>query len=339
MLGMDHAQRIRQLDAALILRRRQLDGELGDRELRAMTTAGMLVRVMRGCYMERTLWDELHEPHRLLARTLAAAALGAARPPTFSHLSAAAVWNLPLYGLARSSPQPVHVLTPPDRPGRSRGAVIRHSEPYDESDITTVAGLRVTTLSRTVRDLARLAAPELALGCADRALRLLVGLPHARVGQAAQAERTEQWRESQLALLHERRGARGVRRARRIIELADPRADSVAESVSRLQLVRLKIPFDFQVAVAGLHGATHRMDFDFVGQACFGEMDGRIKYTDPAYRNGRTLEQVLLDEKEREDEVRGLHRKAVLRWGWGSIGTARRLGERLSAFGLHVPEL
>ncbi|MBO1806028.1 hypothetical protein [Leucobacter ruminantium] len=67
------------------------------------------------------------------------------------------------------------------------------------------------------------------------------------------------------------------------------------------------------------------------------EMDGRIKYADPVYRNGRTLEQVLLDEKEREDEVRGIHRKSVVRWGWSSIGSARRLGARLSAFGLHIP--
>ncbi|GAB2566605.1 hypothetical protein [Leucobacter ruminantium] len=274
---MDHAQHLdpslAQLNAALIVRRCLIDGELDDRELRARTEAGLLVRVIRGCYLDRGLWDGLYEEQRLLARTLAVARAGRAgrgdEPQlVFSHLSAAVLWGLPLYGLKRSSPQRVHLLTPPERPGRSRGAVIRHSEPYGGDDVTTVAGLRVTTLDRTVRDLARLATPELALGCADRALRLILGGPH-----YTEMEPIERWRESQLRLLDERPGARGIRRAHRIIELADPRADSLAESVSRLQLVRLRVPFDFQVAVVGLNGKAYRMDFEFVGQSCFGEME------------------------------------------------------------------
>lgn len=331
---MDHLERIAELDRALIVRRSQLGGELDDRELRSLTMRGIIVRVMRGCYMRREVWDGLYEDQRLLARSLCLARSAGPRAPLFSHLSAAAIWGLPLYGLKRSAPERVHTLARPDSPGRSVPSVLRHVAPYDEDEATTVAGLRVTSITRTIHDLARWSSPELAIACADSGLRRLHGGDHARLPDSLGA-----WREDQLALLGALRGGRGVRGARFIVGLADPRADSPAESVSRLQLTRLGVPFEFQVGVEGLGGAQYWMDFEFLGQRCFGEMDGAIKYTDPAFRRGRSLEQVLLDEKEREDEVRGIHRKSTLRWGWSSIGTARRLGERLAAFGLEVPRL
>ena len=46
-----------------------------------------------------------------------------------------------------------------------------------------------------------------------------------------------------------------------------------------------------------------------------GEADGDIKYLDPAIPNGRTAEEVVSDEKVREDRFRALPR-TVTRWRW-----------------------
>jgi hypothetical protein len=64
-----------------------------------------------------------------------------------------------------------------------------------------------------------------------------------------------------------------------------------------------------------------------------GESDGRMKYLDPAYRNGRTAEQVVYDEKRREDELRRQCR-AFVRWGWDEARNPAALGAVLRSVGL-----
>lgn len=280
---MDHLQRIIRVRGLLLFRRAALDGESNDRQLRSAVQRGDLVRVVRGCYMHSAHWTDMREDERLLARTLAVAQLCSRRPPLFSHLSAAAIWGLPLYGLRPDRAERVHTLTQPEAPGRSSAVTLRHTGDHTEDDTTTVAGMRVTSLSRTVLDIARWGSPELAIGCADAALRGQLGTGRDRLPPGL-----EEWRNHQLHALQSLSGNPGTRRARQIIALADPRADSVAESVSRLQLARLGIPFEIQVRVTGLHGTDYWMDFEFLGQQCFGEMDGNLKYTDPALRRGRT---------------------------------------------------
>ncbi|TFC20561.1 hypothetical protein E3O55_00335 [Cryobacterium sp. MDB1-18-2] len=60
-----------------------------------------------------------------------------------------------------------------------------------------------------------------------------------------------------------------------------------------------------------------------------GEADGKIKYFDPVMRDGRTPEEVLWDEKRREDGVRRqVH--GFTRWGF-SIALSRMRFARASA--------
>ncbi|WP_449283703.1 hypothetical protein [Leucobacter sp.] len=331
---MDHRERIRTTRGQLWLRRRLLGGEWSDRELRAAVSQGAAVRVVRGCYIDARAWNSMRLDQQLLARTLGVSELSRAGAPVFSHFSAAVVWGLPIYGLRRDPAERVHVLTARAMPGRSSATVLRHVGDLREDDVCVVEGLHVTSPTRTILDLARWATAEAAIGCADAGLRMMFG-----ARRSGGLDDIEAWKEEQFHLLDTMRGMRGVAAARRVLGIADPRPDSVAESVSRLQLVRLRVPHEIQAHVSGLDGENFWMDFDFLGQRTFGEMDGAVKYTDQRYMRGRTLEQVLLDEREREVQVKGITRKDVVRWGWSAIPTARRFGRVLRRFGLDVPGL
>lgn len=331
---MEHLKRVRTIREQLRFRRRLLGGEYGDRELRVAVSKGAVVRVVRGCYIDARAWNSMRLDEQLLARTLAVSEMLGREAPVFSHFSAAVIWGFPIYGLRRDPAERVHVLTARAMPGRSSATVLRHVGDLREDDVRVVEGLRVTSPAHTIVDLARWASAEAAIGCADAGLRMMFG---ARRG--GRLDDVEAWKEEQYRLLGTMRGMRGVAAARGLLRIADPRPDSVAESVSRLQLVRLRVPHEIQAHVSGLDGENFWMDFDFLGQRTFGEMDGEVKYTDPRYMRGRTLEEVLLDERKREAQVKGITRKDIVRWGWSAIPTARRFGGVLRRFGLDVPGL
>jgi hypothetical protein len=80
-------------------------------------------------------------------------------------------------------------------------------------------------------------------------------------------------------------------------------------------------------------GFIGEADFDWPDYGTVGEADGDIKYLDPGFRNGRTAEQVVLDEKIREDRFRALPR-TVSRWRWAIAIRPERLRERLMTAGL-----
>lgn len=68
----------------------------------------------------------------------------------------------------------------------------------------------------------------------------------------------------------------------------------------------------------------------------FGEFDGRGKYLDRDLAGGRTPDQVLWDEKLREDRLRR-HRSAAARWTWDDALSRPRLARVLAAAGVCGP--
>lgn len=310
-----------ELERAMLHWRQLLDEGSRRRDILSGVSEGRLVRVARGCYLERALWQRLRSEERQLVAALACERNHRGCAPLFSHYTAAALWGLPLY---RFGDTRAHTLQQPGTRAGSTTGVVRHCGAYDAADTVEICGLRVTSLTRTVVDLARVAAPELALGCADAGLSLLHG---------NDADGAERWRRQQLEALGELSGHRGVRSAGRVIAFADGRADSVLESVSRLQLARLGFRIAFQVPVR-TPGGEFRVDFEFLDHDALGEVDGEVKYTDPAMRGGRSLERVIVDEKIREDLVRGVTGKRVVRWDARAAATVQALGARLRAFGL-----
>lgn len=247
-----------------------------------------------------------------------------------SYASAAALWGLPLF---RLDPSRVHTTLLSGRQSRSGPAVLRHRDRIDPSDVTELNGILLTSLERTVVDVTRSSPPETGLACADAALR--------RVAWDAKRNRYDEdeaaaWHERMRARLSANAGARGIRRARQILPFADGRAQLPGESVSRLYLQRLGFaPPRLQVPVSAPSGREYLLDFGLDDVNAWGEFDGRGKYLDPQLLGGRTPQQALLEEKMREDWIRGTTQRRLARWEMVHLRSPSTLAQRLAAFNIH----
>ncbi|WP_058622968.1 hypothetical protein [Microbacterium testaceum] len=292
--------------------------------------AGPWLRLQPGVYVDR----EVHlgrlpaQRHRVAVEAAMSATRGGAA--VVSHLSAAVVHGLPQY---RFADRPVEVTLAGRTGGSSRAGLRRHLDVLPDEDIVSVDGITCTSLDRTVFDVARTAPREMALVCADAALRR-EAVAARRFDPVAQ----EGWRERMRERAHRAAGARGIRRAREVIEFADGRAELPGESVSRLQLHRIGFcDIDLQVAVAGPHGSTYFVDVGLRDVRTFWEFDGEVKYRDPEMRGGRSIETVLIEEKRREDWIRGTTQWRLCRGGFADIRTPETLAARLASFGVSPP--
>lgn len=247
------------------------------------------------------------------------------------HHTAAILHGLPVYG---EIPEATHLSTPSGRTPSSTPTpqVIRHRAQVKEQEIVTIAGLRCTSLNRTLVDLARFAPQETALCAVDGYLR-----EEFRVNRHVDWERHAEWLAEMQAQLGGLQGARGVARASQVFEIADPRTDSVLESLSHLQLRRLGFEVALQVAVRSPSGGTYHVDFEFVGRDLFGECDGKHKYLDARLRGGLSAEEVVYREKRRRDWIRGVTKKDLIHWGYADVRAVQTFAHRLEAFGLVLP--
>ncbi|RWR20069.1 hypothetical protein D8Y23_06610 [Microbacterium enclense] len=281
----------------------------------------------RGMYVARESLTDLRPAsvHRLEALAVIARMRGG--DAVLSHLTAAVVHGLPQYRFGRT---PVELTVPEGSRAPSRGRVRRHQDEPNDSDVVEIDGIRCTSLERTVFDVARTRSMEVALSCADAALRREAGRRHG-VDSASQ----DAWRERMRERVARAAGHRGVAGARWLIEFADGRAELPGESVSRLQLFRLGFrDLDLQVPIAGPAGREYFVDIALRECRTFWEFDGEAKYRDPALRADATIEQILLDEKRREDWIRGTTQWRLCRGGFRDIADPGTLAARLAAFGV-----
>ncbi|RZI95026.1 MAG: hypothetical protein EOO67_03425 [Microbacterium sp.] len=120
--------------------------------------------------------------------------------------------------------------------------------------------------------------------------------------------------------------------------MGDGRAQLPGESISRLYLMQLGFAAPrLQVPVVGPAGHHYYVDFGLDDVGVWGEFDGRDKYLDPVMRGGVDLEEVLLQEKAREDWIRGTIGRRVVRWDGRHIASASTLARRLAAFHVEPP--
>lgn len=281
-----------------------------DRDVRL----GRIIRICTGAYVIADEWARLGPVGQHLAVAHAAQLLRRRRL-VFSHWTAVAAWGLPIIG---SLPADAHVVAEQSSGGRTDERLVRHCTGIPGST-AKAAGLEVTTVATSVVDLARVAPFPTAVAVADAALR------------AGSYDGTL----DRNVLLSElgSPGQRGAARARRVVGFADPLAGSPGESLSRTSMALGGIPepvlqFRFDDRVGAVF-----VDFWWPHFNLVGEFDGRIKYDDPAYRDGRTPEQVLRDEKFREDRIRALGPR-VTRWGWEVAASPGRLRAHLVAAGI-----
>ena len=288
---------------------------------------GELVRLRRGVYVRGHAWAALKPEARQVAHARAAC-LSAVRPDVVcAYTSAAAAWGLPLFKI---DPAVVHTLAPPNTGTQRGAATARHTGTLAEGDVVFHDGLSFTSLERTVYDVIRTVPAEAAIACADAAMRAVAWDASARRYDFARAEG---FRAALAQRIEDAPGARGIRRARRIVAFMDGRAQLPGESVSRLYIARLGFtPPKLQVRVPAPPGTSWFVDFEFPDEVAFGEFDGEGKYLDPAMLRGRTTERALLDEKEREDWIRGHTNHRFAGWKMQDLASVATLGRRLAAF-------
>ncbi len=236
-----------------------------------------------------------------------------------SHHTAAELHGLPL---VRTRTQGVHLTVGRPAGGRKTPHVQIHTSPGSSLSATEVDGIPVTTVDRTIIDLARTAGFDAGVCAADHALRLKL------VTRASLVNELE---------LH--RGRTGVAIAREAIDFADPLAESPGESLSRCVMRSLRaIPAPrLQHRYLSEEGQViARTDFSWGDGTLAGEFDGRIKYSGRAGNSADPSEVVWL-EKQREDQLRDLG-VVVIRWVWHDLFKPVRF-ERLLLGGLRRAHL
>jgi len=265
-------------------------------------TESRLARVRRGRYVAAERWSELDDENRYRALVLSTFdSMLTDSPPVACRQSAAVLQELPVLG---GWPTKVHVLV--ESASGNSGLIRRHRVAALPEPVHC-HGIPVTPVARTVVDLARLGPLAQGLVTADAALHL---------GKCTLAELDDQV--AQLPA-----GARGRRRAALAIRLADGRAESPGESLSRARMYRLGLQQpDLQVQL--LDGDTVFGYADFGWPGLVGEFDGKVKYVSP---------DVLWDEKLREDRVRRTG-PGVVRWVWRDAWLGEPMRDLLYAAGV-----
>lgn len=297
---------------------------------RRRTTSGPLTRVFRGTYVTTPVWLSLDEKDQHLAKLIATHE-AAHTPPVFSHLTAAVLHKLPLYG---ALPHAVHTIGSAASTEAQAPGIVRHRMMLAPEDTVEIAGIRCTSVERTLADLALTAPPEVSLSALDGYLRR-----EFRVKRLVDSGRLDEWQADMQARLTALSGARGIRQARLVFALADPRKDSVLESISHLQLHRLGFEVALQVSVPSPTGRDYHIDFEFVGLNLLGECDGKEKYVNSLLRAGLSADEIVYREKRRHDWICGTTKKDLIRWGYPDAVTPLALARRLRAFGVAIPRM
>lgn len=301
----------------VILTRDEVRRGVTRHDLARLERRGELVRIRRGAYVnsggtpalsvdvESSAADLLADKHRELLH----GTLGQLHPrAVVSHGSAAVLHGLPIFP---DAVRVVHVTRDRRGGGVQRSSVQVHGSVLRPADITTIDQIPVTSMARTVSDLARSLPFEQAVAIGDRALAL--GLDAADLAEAI--EMAARWA--------------GAAQARRVADFIDGRSESVGESFSRVAFDRDALPAPIpQFEVLDDEGLfVARADFGWPEMRTLGEFDGREKYL-RLRRQGETLEEFLLREKVREDALRDLGWE-VVRWMWPDLFRRHLIADRL----------
>lgn len=257
--------------------------------LARLERAGLLVRLARGAYAGAATYHSGDEWTAFGLRSRGFTL--ACGPRAFAAgWSAAAVYGLPA------------ISAPPARPVAYRlagGGAASNSRYGDvrvaalpQKQCVYVDGCRVTSLPRTVADLARTGPRPDALVAADAALT--TGMPVSDL----------------LLVLELQAGWRGSQNAAWVAEHADPYAESALESLGRLAFIEHGLPVPVSNAWIDVGERRYRVDHLLPDRWLVFEGDGSLKY-DGRLDAGR----VVAEQREREWQLReaGLE---VVRYGW-----------------------
>jgi predicted transcriptional regulator of viral defense system len=274
---------------------------------RSLTRSGALVRVRRGVYATRAAVESAGaDPRQGHALRVAAARAAVGRHAVASHQSAALLHGI---DLLRDPADGVVWLTRP--PGQYSGLRLEgihlRSARLPEQHVTTLLGVRVTTATRTVVDLARSLTFMEGVVAVDSALRL--GRT-TEVGLARILRSCARWP--------------GADQARRAVDFGNADAGSVLESCARVVFAAAGLPAPvLQAAIATADAEfIGRVDFCWPAYRVIAEADGMAKYDDPS----RARAQIVRDIRLRDAGYKVVH------FTWGELfGAPERVIARIRA--------
>jgi Transcriptional regulator, AbiEi antitoxin len=270
-----------------------------DRTLAAARRAGLIVRLRRGMYAPSDVYNANDDTgkHLLHARAALAAQCGRA---ALTGPSAAALHGFALYDQDLTV---VHLVRL-DRGCSHHAAKINHHVVTQdiEDDIGVYDGIMAINPARAVWEVACRSSLEGGVVTADSALH-----------------QDPQLREALEELQQRFAYFPGSRRGRLAVKLADPRAESPGESVTRVQFYRYDIPMpELQYHVVDRYGVLIAIsDFYWEEHRHLGEFDGKIKYQ-KFLRPGETASECVFREKKREDAMRA-DLRGMSRFIWSEI--------------------
>jgi hypothetical protein len=253
-------------------------------EVDRWTRAGHLVAVRRGVYAPREFWDTLDERHGRPLYAARAASAAMFQPHLMSHSSAALELDLPIL---RPVAPLIHVTRFGVVGSRTRFGVKHHTAPFVPGQIVFVDGRPLLDHARTVADIAREEGLQAGVVAADSALR--TGVPFSALWAAV--DTMAYWPH--------------VRTVRAALDLADPGAESVGETLARLMLIELGL--GRPETQFGLRDGGREAFCDLrLGRHVF-EFDGRVKYRRESAGGVAVTDadEVVWREKKRQDWVCG----------------------------------
>lgn len=271
-------------------------GDLGDlgltpHHLTDLLRRGDVVQPVRGVYVPSGRADD---------PLVRATAVGRVLPPGAAIARETAAW---VHGVdcrapgRLAEPLPVHAVVATGREPPSRPGVHGHVDRLPPGDVTEVAGVPVTTPERTLLDVARFLPEFMGLAAAD-ALAHRFGLDP----QLLLPRLTHEWRRQRFVL-----------RARRVLDLCEPRTESFGESWTRLRMVDAGFPRpEVQIWIETVDGVlVYRIDMGWRDKRVGIEYDGEEHHSSPA---DRAHDEARREELERDFDwlVVGVDRGDVL---------------------------
>lgn len=281
-------------------------------QIRGAVARGDLVRVRRGSFVYRVVWEAADAGDRHILRMRAVAA-DCARRPVFAGDSAGVLWALPRDRVLDL----VSVLGTPDDRGGPRQGVRRITRGAQTAPVVGLHGLAVTSLARTALDMAAIRGFSAAVSVVDAALSR--HRPDA-------ADKTELF-----ALVQSTAWPASVVR---VVEFATHLSDSPGESEARAQIHLLGFPAPvLQQEFFDAEGRM-RVDFFWPEAGVVAEFDGRVKYTREEFTGGDPAA-VVWREKRREDRLRRQVR-TVVRFSTAEVRRPALLRALLLAAGVRL---
>ncbi|MFN8172162.1 MAG: hypothetical protein U0R65_09875 [Candidatus Nanopelagicales bacterium] len=285
---------------------------IGRQRVRTAVGAGALTVLRRGIVVPTDAWRTAEIADR--RRWAVEAALLAFPAGCASHDSAARLHGLPEFRMHADDADAIpstHIT----RVGAARvdDWLTVHGCDTPPEWIHTAGGLRMTDLVRTSIETAAGRSLRGALVVIDAAMRLAAAehagssaVRAAVIDPAVVGALRVRWRYAVGAYA----GHRWVTTVRQAVELADPAAESVLESLSRAAMIENAVPQPrCGVPLVGDDGRTYWVDFCWDRFGLIGEADGLAKYDDPSAH---------LREKHRQEALRARGWEFV-RWGFAHV--------------------